>query len=280
MNASYQPGVVRAEFASGVALDQFFTLDGLLGALIMRTPEYRAASRDRRRFQRYAVDRGRAGALALYAERGWPVPADTHFLPLATWGHGLVHGLWVYASSVGIPNEPWEYDTVYWNRRTDGGELLELVEPTGLPGRVELGKGPYKAYHQPLPLIVTAGVTWHVNGDLAQIEALLAEAPYIGKKRSQGYGHVLRWTITPEDTDRSAWYNDEIQRPIPQSLLEAACVTGDFEIGYYSYRPPYHDARNLALCAMRGRRHAQIPASPTPKTICAAQLAATAFGSS
>ena len=279
MNANYQPGVVRAEFASGVALDQFFTLDGLLGALIVRTPEYRAASRDRRRFQRYAADRGRAKALAFYAEQGWPVPDDVHFLPLATWGHGLEHGLWVYASSVGIPDEPWEFDTVYWNRRTDGGELLELVAAAGLPGRVELGKGPYKAYHQPLALIVTAGLTWHVNGDLAAIEALLAEAPYIGKNRSQGYGRVRRWLVTPEDVDRSVWYNDELQRPIPQDLLEAARITGDFEIVYYSYRPPYHDARNLALCAMRGRRHAQTRRPPEQKPICAAELAANAFGS-
>lgn len=276
----YQPGCVRADFTAGVALDQFCTLDGLLGALIIRTPAYREQSRDRRRFQRVARERGRGAALAFYQQNGWPVPATDHFLPLAVWGHGLAHGLWVYATSAGIPDEPWEYDTVYWNRRTDGGELLELVEPAGLPTRVETGKGPYKAYHQPLPLIVTAGLTWYVNGDLAAIEALLADAPYIGKKRSQGYGRVKRWTVTPRAEDYSVWYNDNLMRPVPQDLLTRAGVTGDFDLGYYAFRPPYHDARNLALCAVRGRRTAQMRPLPEQKTICAASLAADAFGSS
>lgn len=276
----YQPGVVRATFASGVAVDQFCTLDGLLGGLIVRTPEFRTASRDRRRWQRYVTDRGRAGALALYAANGWQVPDDAHFLPLAVWGHGLRHSLWVYASSIAVPDEPWEFDTVYWNRRTDGGELLEQVEADGLPTRVELGKGPYKAYHQPLPLIVTAALTWHICGDLVRVRELLTDAPYIGKKRSQGYGRVSQWTVTPEADDRSVWDGNALQRPIPSELLVAAGVFGDFDTGYYAYRPPYHDARNQALCAMRGTRDAQIPRLPEQKTICAADLAADAFGSS
>ena len=250
------PGVVRAEFASGVAVDQFFTLDGLLGALIIRTPEYREADRLRRRYARYVEDRGRRWALDEFERKGWRVPQSDarHFLPLATWGHGLAHGLWVYASSAAVADEPWEFDTAFWTRRTDSAQVVDFVDGGELPARIETGKGPYKGFHQALPLIVTAGLTWHVCGDLAKIEALLNEAPYIGKKRSQGYGRVKRWSVEKETLDCSVWRGNELMRPVPATLLTLSGVEGEFDYGYYSFRPPYHDARNLTLCAMRGRR--------------------------
>ena len=250
------PGVVRAEFASGVAVDQFFTLDGLLGSLIIRTPEYREADRMRRRYARYVEDRGREWALDEFERKGWQVPAAgaRHFLPLAVWGHGLSHRLWVYASSAAAPDDPWEFDTVYWTRRTDSAQVVDFVDEEDLPARIETGKGPYKAFHQALPLIVTAGLTWHVCGDLAKIEGLLNEAPYIGKKRSQGYGRVKRWVVEAETLDCSVWRGDDLMRPVPAALLNLAGVEGEFDYGYYGFRPPYHDARNLTLCAVRGRR--------------------------
>jgi len=272
-----QPLVVRAEMTAGVAIDRMFTLDGLLGAAIIRVPELREDSRHRRHFQFLCRKHGREAAEARYAERGWPVPGE-HFLPLAAWGHGA-SAKWVYCASYGAPDEPWEHDLQYWNRRMDAEAVLRWVsEP---PKKIETAKGPYKGYHMPVQLLVTSALTFHVCGDADVIRRILAEVPYFGKKRSQGYGRVRRWIVEVGE-DRSVWGGDELRRPVPVELLEAMSVEGDFEYGYYAYRPPYHDSRNFTKCAIRGKR-SQIMAPGEQKPICEtdwAGLAAEAFGAS
>lgn len=49
-----------------------------------------------------------------------------------------------------------------------------------------------------MPLLVTpcASITWHAVGDLDEVRRLLEPIGSIGKKRSSGEGHVLRWEIT------------------------------------------------------------------------------------
>src|SRR5690606_14906329 len=52
---------------------------------------------------------------------------------------------WVWAAS-GAVFEKWAGDTHYWNKRSDA---REFANRTNL-NRLEIGKGEFKAYHQPL----------------------------------------------------------------------------------------------------------------------------------
>jgi hypothetical protein len=248
----WQNGIVRAELATPVAVDRYMTLDGLLFATIIREPDLRVEMRRRRFAWRLKKDRGEEGMRQYLAERGWKAPEYTHALPLAAWGHGYISGMMVYAASYAIPDEPFEYDTVYWSRRLDPREALRWVDE--LPRRIEVGKGPYRNYYMPLQLLVTAGLTWHVRGDLDEIRRILGRVQLFGKKRSQGHGRVKRWIVEECSEDKSVWDGAELRRPVPKALLEAMHIDGAFEYGYYAFRPPYHSPKNFALCAMTGRR--------------------------
>jgi hypothetical protein len=252
--SGYRNCIVRAEFRNGVAIDSAFTLDGLLGALVIRSPEQRQRMRFRRNYVRMCRRYGEERAKEIFAERGWEIPRSVHMLPLAVWGHGLKSGLWVYASSYAFPDDPWEYDMVYWARRENTEQIVRWVDEGNLPKHLHLGKGPYRSYYMPLPVIVAPALTWYVRGDPEEIERLLREAPYIGKKRSQGHGRVSRWIVEEDERDRSVWDGDRLMRPIPAELLELMGIEGEFEYGYYAYRPPYHDPRNFTRCAMSGVR--------------------------
>lgn len=275
-----QPGLVRAELANAVSIDSLFTLDGLLFALIIRSPEERWRMFRRRTFRRVRLEHGREAAEQYFRDRGWPIPTYDHALPLGVWGHGCKHGLWVYCSSYGFPSEEFEHALAYWTRRIDSRQVIQWVENP--PKRIEVGKGPYRSYRMPLPLFVGKYLTWYVRGDLGEIERILAEAPYFGKKRSQGYGRVKRWVVEPLDEDRSVWYDGNLMRPVPAELLERMGVEGEFEFAYCGYRPPYHDVRYFARCAVRGKRFSQTDGAIAQKEVCEntdwARVIGEAFG--
>lgn len=272
--AKYEPLRVHARLANGVAIDPRWTLDGLLSALTVRVPALRWEANRRRTWRRVKHEHGEEAARRYFEDRGWPLPEFEHQVPLSVWGHGYKHGLWVFCASYGEPDEPWEWDTQHWSRRVDALQVLDWVQEP--PRRIETGKGEFKSYYEALPLMVTAGITWHVHGHQAAIERMLAEAPFLGKKRSQGYGEVLQWTVEPADEDRSVWNGDEVNRPIPLELLELMGIQGQWEAGWYGYRPPYHDSRNLARCAIRGRRE---PGHVSGcREVLAAEAARKAFG--
>jgi hypothetical protein len=245
-------GIVRAELAGPVAIDRYMTLDGLLFATIIREPDLRAEMRQRRFVHRLRCDRGEEGMRQYLQERGWEMPPYTHALPLAAWGHGKISGIFVYAASYAVPDEPCEYDTVHWARRADSLQMMDWVGD--LPQKVQIGKGPYRNCYMPLQLVVTYGLTWHVRGELDEIRRILERVRYFGKKRAQGHGRVRRWIVEECAENKAIWDGNELRRPVPKELLEAMRIEGEFEYGYYAFRPPYHDSRNFTLCAMSGRR--------------------------
>lgn len=263
----FRPARVTAIFNNGVAIDPLFTLDGLLGAAIIRSPALRRESKRRRTWRRVAGEHGLLEAPRYFKDRGWRIPAFTHHLPLAVYGHGYGHGLWVYRASYGEPEEPWEWDTQHWARRMNARQVLQYVQNP--PKRIQTGKAGFRTYYEALPLFVSRSITWCVAGQLAEIERVLAEVTHIGKKRSQGYGEIREWRIEPEKEDQSVWRGNDLRRPIPGELLERMGIGGRFDWGYYAYRPPYHDSRNLRKCALFGER----------EEVCGEALVNRAFGS-
>jgi hypothetical protein len=70
--------------------------------------------------------------------------------------------------------------------------------------------------------ITTDTVEWDVVGDMQQVADLLADAHFIGKKRTAGFGEVKSWDIFESSTDGLLDQNGAPLRPIPVAMF-----TGD-----------------------------------------------------
>ena len=106
-----------------------------------------------------------------------------------------------------------------------------------------------------MPLFVTpcTTVVFSAIGDPTAIAELLHPVTVIGKKRSHGEGHVLRWEIAPLP-DQDPWAaahlhpDGTLGRTTPDACLHhhPAPITGGY--GTAGLRPPYmHPARQHTL---------------------------------
>src|SRR6185437_17088359 len=120
-----------------------------------------------------------------------------------------------------------------WNKRFDTKpELSDHIDFRGRVEKVIIENGPYKAYHQPLPVVTCRAVSWSVVGDAAAIEALVAGITGLAKKRAYGEGSIARWDVQPTSQDESLWAADgSLVRPVPTPAL-ASFGFSDLVIGW------------------------------------------------
>jgi len=251
-NEGYKNLVVRAELMAPVIFDRWQPLDGILASAIIEDPEYRERSRHRRNYRRMLKRHGKEKTHRIFKEKGWKIPSDDgHFLPLAVWGHGQEHGLWVYCSSWAIPAE-YEYDLVHFTRRINFEQVNRYVKPQHK--RIYTAKKEFASKYLPFQTIITDSLIWYVQGIKEEIEGILTVIGSIGKKRRRGYGRVRGWTVEEEGEDRSVFTSDgELMRPVPAELLGLMGLQGEFEYAFTTYRPPYWDGRYAARCAVKGQ---------------------------
>ena len=140
-------------------------------------------------------------------------------LPLEKRGEG---DDWYWACSFAC-GEPKKEEILHWHKRFDFDLGTQYVDFEKRRGRVDVKSGHYKNYRMPLVTYLIQKLEWHAIGDLKQVEALVNEITHIGKKRSQGFGRVQRWTVEEWPEDLS------FLRAIPDP-------NGDMEMGI---RPPY-----------------------------------------
>ncbi len=145
-------------------------------------------------------------------------------------------------------------DTQHWNKRFDAQPALsDSIDFAGRVQKVIIEQGRYKSYHMPLPTLVCDKVLWYAYGDMEAIAALWCDVAAIGKKRVQGNGAVLRWTIAPTLEDYSDWKDGKLMRPLP--------VIGDWtemtplDVQYIAYRAPQWHSANQAMCMVQGVKH-------------------------
>lgn len=110
-------------------------------------------------------------------------------------------------------------------------------------------EGAEKNYDLPLYLRSTPTITWYGVGDRDRIEELLQDCKGIGKKRSCGYGQILRWEIQPHGEDWHLWRDGQLMRPIPLEFLPADQPI-DFAILNWGWRPPAWLHTNRIRCAL------------------------------
>lgn len=163
--------------------------------------------------------------------------------------------LWYWACS-SAQMEVKARDTPYWNKRFDTqAALSDHIDFGGRVEKIIIEQGQYKAYHMPLPTLVTGNIAWYASGDAEAIERLLFGVSAIGKKRVQGNGYVLRWQIEERGEDWSEWRNGQLMRPIPGPLFDASAATPQ-DIQHIAFRAPQWHVLNQAMCVVKAARHA------------------------
>lgn len=107
---------------------------------------------------------------------------------------------WYWACSFAC-GKPQREEIVYWHKRLDAVEAETYVDFGGRRGRVDTHAGVYKGYRMPLVTFLVPTLSWYAVGDIASVWEMVRTVAHIGKKRSQGYGRVVRWQVEtwPED---------------------------------------------------------------------------------
>ena len=233
--SSHRPMVIRAHLAAGIAhaAPWGIALDGLLAAEIWA--EHKAANR--------AAGQDHVRAL----DQADPPDLD---LPLARCTPAT--GPWHWAATCAYPERPTDRVDVHtWTGRVDRRALEQVA--TSLPKTVSDRQGRYRARRMPLLVTPCPSVTWHAIGDPDRIGEILEPVTSIGKKRTSGEGHVLRWEIlTSSGLDHFAASHlhpdGTLGRPTPSQCFTGAAAPADGGHGRAGIRPPYmHPARQHEL---------------------------------
>jgi len=120
----------------------------------------------------------------------------------------------VYCTSIGIGDNR-EYVGSWAKRWDDKND--DMVDFGGKgKERIDIGAGTFKNYHMPLVLKSYKTITFYVRGNMEEISRLLETyISYLGKKGSQGYGHINKWEFEEITMNYSIFNDGEIMRPVP-----------------------------------------------------------------
>lgn len=206
---------VTARLQSGAVLPSVFPapLDGMLASVVHR----------RRMGNRYgsAVDHHRMD------------------LPLCRTPTFVAGKQWVWAATCAEPDPGAGMDVHWWHQRFDDSAAEEVVDR--LPQSTSTVR--YKSWRVPLPVTVTGTLTWRALGDPDQLAELLADCHHVGKKRSQGEGLILEWSVAddgPADWSVIQGTGDGAPtRPWPLRAWEWLGYPSEPDTILAAIRPPY-----------------------------------------
>lgn len=107
-------------------------------------------------------------------------------------------------------------------------------------------EGAEKNYDLPLYLRLTSCISWYVVGNEKAIASLLENCKGLGKKRSYGFGQVLRWDVVAVQEDWHLWRDGKLMRPMP-----VECINNqNGSLLQWGWRPPAWLHSNQDLCVM------------------------------
>ena len=248
-----QPLKIMAHVAGSIALarPQDLALDGILAAQVLRrhygNDFYSLPNpSEHLQFARLPLEmRGRPADEIARAKTGYVLwDAATRQKD---------ESLWYWACS-SAQIEVKARDTQYWNKRFDTqAALSDHIDFAGKREKILIEQGQFKAYHMPLPTLVTDRVVWYASGDAEQVASLLIGVSGLGKKRVQGNGAVLRWEIEPMDEDWSEWRAGQLMRAIPGPLIDTERVR-PLALEYIAFREPQWHPLNQAMCVTQAVR--------------------------
>lgn len=160
-----------------------------------------------------------------------------------------------------IPFEAWQgiykcSAPVYRYKCEETAKFRKRWEPDG---RINWGKrkakfstseGAEKSYDLPLFLRLTSRIDWFAMGDRQTIECIVSDISGIGKKRSHGYGQVVRWEVQEIAEDWSLVRDGGLMKPVPTETLTMLGLPLSHNIMRWGYKPPAWLPENKLLCVM------------------------------
>jgi len=139
----------------------------------------------------------------------------------------------VFLSSYAMMLEKKEYVN-RWRKRLDVVPATKYVKDK----KVDTASGYYKNYDMPVAVQLTDRISWIIVGDKEEIEDLLKDIYYIGKKHAQGYGLIDRWEVVETE--------EKGLRHFP-----VANVTKGETVEFTGFKPPYWHRKCIVTCAIR-----------------------------
>ena len=114
-----------------------------------------------------------------------------------------------------------EFVTAYSKRWNSGFDRAVKFKGKGRQ-EIDTARGFFKAYRNPIVYHSMPEIVFYAVGDKAEIERLLQNIAYLGKKSSQGYGEVAEWKVEIIDSDQSILDGDKLMRIVPvETYLKA-----------------------------------------------------------
>lgn len=158
-------------------------------------------------------------------------------------------GQWHWAAGCSWAADP-VLDVRQWTSQPDWRGLDRLTG--GLPASLSDRRGRWRARVMPLYCQVADTVIWRAVGDPDRIRDLLGAVHSIGKKRSQGEGRVLSWTVEP--APQLSFYeaahlqpDGTLSRPTPDACLPPD-LAAEHALARAGLRPPYmHPSRQAMV---------------------------------
>lgn len=179
-------------------------------------------------------------------EEYWSLPSDK-VVDISNLDIPLMKTKDIYHASVSILDHPVLKKNTIYKRFTDK-ETYHLSKKQQ-QGKIRTNAGHYKDFMINLPLIVTNNVKWYCNGNKKEIKRLLKHLQYLGKKTSIGGGYIKKITITETEADYSFYKDGYILKQLPESIADIPVTPGS-NWSRCTYKPPYWDNSQVALCRM------------------------------
>jgi hypothetical protein len=103
----------------------------------------------------------------------------------------------------------------------------------------------YGAVFNSYRMFTATEITWYANGDREQIQLLLSEVEFIGKRRASGFGQVSNLIIEESDIDGVSGLFGEPLRPVPVDMFngDKSSLRADA-----AWRPAYWHPLNRTVC--------------------------------
>ncbi len=160
---------------------------------------------------RLVVDEATAGL-------GLPTSAEPYRLPvpLACLWQEPRSGLPLWAATQFRPAAAHVKDVSYWHKRVQSGLWTGTARGTFT---IAPQHGRWMERRVPLPTIVSDVWEAEAIGDPHEVARLLAGARFIGKRRTNGFGEVRRWTVEPLDEFRLVGAG-RLLRPLPAAAVK------------------------------------------------------------
>jgi hypothetical protein len=123
-------------------------------------------------------------------------------------------------------------------------KLLSPLESSIVTGYRDASRGVYKSRDVQFPYIHMIEGYFYGCGDIRQVRSLLKGLRGIGKKVGLGYGSIKKIDVVPVEEDNSIFVRGKLVRIVPAAEM----YIPDAQIEMVSYRPPYWDPQNQAIC--------------------------------